>query len=167
VDPLGHSECPGGKDGNSGSSKKPEDAAKVEDGTPPPPIADRKFKPGEDTRHFEKHGEEIGQSLGDDKYTLEQYVADANSVIRNGTFAPELNAFVAIPGGVGSAKGLLVGVDRVTGEITTMHLKPISFFETKAPSLGWKAQPKSVKTDTMGPDPHIGWKSPYGLTPTK
>lgn len=90
-------------------------------------------------------------------------MADANSVIRNGTFTPELNAYVAIPGGVGSAKGLLVGVDRATGEITTMHLKPISFFENKAPSLGWKAQPKSVKTDTIGADPQVGWKSPYGL----
>jgi uncharacterized protein RhaS with RHS repeats len=167
IDPLGQTECPGGNEGGSGSSKKPEDVPKVKEGTPTPPIADRKFKPGEDVRHFEKHGEEIGQTLGHDNYTLEQYVADANSVIRNGTFTPELNAYVAIPGGVGSAKGLLVGVDRATGEITTMHLKPISFFENKAPSLGWKAQPKSVKTDTIGANPQIGWKSPYGLKPEK
>lgn len=162
VDPLGHSECPGAGNGDSGSSKKPEDTTKVKEGAPSPPIADRKFKQGEDVRHFEKHGEEIGQTLGHENYSLEQYIADANSVIRNGTFAPELNAFVAIPGGVGSAKGLLVGVDRATGEITTMHLKSVSFFETKAPSLGWKAQPKSAKTDTIGSDPHVGWKYPYG-----
>ncbi|WP_256576759.1 MULTISPECIES: RHS repeat-associated core domain-containing protein, partial [unclassified Pseudomonas] len=161
VDPLGQSECPGGKN-NASASSRPEEKAKVKDGTPPPPVADKKFKPGEDVRHFEKHGEEIKQTLGEDNYTLEQYVADANSVIRNGTFAPELNAYVAIPGGTGSAKGLLVGVDRATGEITTMHLKSISFFENKAPSLGWKAQPKSAKTDTTGPNPQVGWKSPYG-----
>ncbi|MBV4488928.1 hypothetical protein HU727_025390 [Pseudomonas sp. SWRI153] len=35
-------------------------------------------------------------------------------------------------------------------------------FEPKAPSLGWKAQPKSVKTDTIRSDPHISWKYPYG-----
>ena len=162
VDPLGNSECPGAGNGDPRSLKRPEETTKVKEGVPPPPIADRKFKPGEDVRHFEKHGEEIGQTLGHDNYTLEQYVADANSVIRNGTFAPELNAFVAIPGGIGSAKGLLVGVDRATGEITTMHLKSVSFFETKAPSLGWKAQPRSVKTDTIGSDPHVGWKYPYG-----
>lgn len=105
--------------------------------------------------------QEIGQTLGHENYSLDQYVADANSVIRNGTFAPELNGYVAIPGGTGSAKGLLVGVDRATGEITTMHLKPVSFFESKAPSLGWEAQPKAIKTDTIGPNPQTGWKYPY------
>jgi hypothetical protein len=37
----------------------------------------------------------------------------------------------------------------------------VSFFESKAPSLGWKAQPKGIKTDTVGPNPQTGWKYPY------
>ena len=161
VDPLGHSECPGKNGSRPETTEKPEKTAKVEDGAPPIPNADRKFKPGEDVGHFEKHGEEIGQTLGHENYSLEQYVADAKSVIRNGTFAPELNGYVAIPGGTGSAKGLLVGIDRATGEITTMHLKSVSFFESKAPSLGWEAQPKGIKTDTVRPNPQTGWKYPY------
>lgn len=93
----------------------------------------RAFKTGEDVIHFEKHGSEIAQTLGYENYSINQYVQDANSVIANGTFAPELNAYVSIPGGTGSAKGLMVGLDRATGEITTMHMKPVSWFETKAP----------------------------------
>ena len=121
----------------------------------------RAFKTGEDVIHFEKHGSEIGQTLGYENYSLGQYVKDANSVIANGTFAPELNAYVSIAGGTGSAKGLMVGIDRATGEITTMHMKPVSWFETKAPSLGWEAQPKTVRTNTIGPNPQSGWKWPY------
>ena len=121
----------------------------------------RTFKPGMDVAHFEKHGSQIAQTLGIEKYTLEQYVHDANLVIRNGTFVPELNAYVSVPGGTGSAKGLMVGVDRASGEITTMHLKPLSWFEKKAPSLGWVAPPKNAGTNTVGPDPQRGWNWPY------
>ena len=119
------------------------------------------FKPGEDVIHFEKHGHEIAETLGQKSYSLTQYVDDANSVVKNGKFVPELNAYVSIPGGEGGAKGLMVGLDRATGEITTMHLKPIKFFEMKAPSLGWQSQPKSVLTDLVGPKPNLGWKTPY------
>ena len=87
------------------------------------------FKKGEDLIHFEKHGQEIAETLGQKNYSLSQYVDDANTVVRNGQFAPELNAYVSISGGEGSAKGLMVGLDRATGDITTMHLKPINFFE--------------------------------------
>ncbi|WP_139044312.1 hypothetical protein [Marinobacterium stanieri] len=48
-----------------------------------------------------------------------------NSVIKNGRFSPELNAFVSVPGGQGSAKGLMVGMDRTTGEIT---IKPAAVY---------------------------------------
>jgi uncharacterized Zn-binding protein involved in type VI secretion len=119
------------------------------------------FKTGEDVIHFERHGSEIAQTLGYENYSLSQYVQDANSVIANGTFVPELNAYVSISGGTGSAKGLMVGLDRATGEITTMHMKPVPWFETKAPSLGWEAQPKTVRTNTVGPNPQSGWKLPY------
>ena len=119
------------------------------------------FKPGEDVIHFEKHGSEIAEVLGDNSYDLTKYLEDANSVIKNGQFSTELNAFVSVPGGQGSAKGLMVGMDRTTGEITTMHMKPIKFFETKAPSLGWQSQPKSDLSDLIGPNPNLGWKAPY------
>ncbi|WP_394324900.1 RHS repeat-associated core domain-containing protein [Pseudomonas chlororaphis] len=167
VDPLGLNECPGANEGKPESKDRtPENNAKVEEGAPHPPYVDRAFKPGEDIIHFEKHGAEIAETLGYENYSLKQYISDANSVVRNGTFVPELNAYVAIPGGTGSAKGLLVGLDRKTGEITTLHLKPVSFFEAKAPSLGWKAQPKSAKTDTVGPNPHLGHRPPPYKIPT-
>jgi RHS repeat-associated protein len=122
----------------------------------------RAFKEGEDLIHFEKHGQEIATMLGEkNTYTLKQYVSDANSVIRNGKFVPELNGYVSIAGGQGGAKGLFVGLDRATGEITTMHLKPISFFEQKAPSLGWSSQSKTGLTDLIGPKPEFGWRLPY------
>jgi hypothetical protein len=121
----------------------------------------RSFKAGEDQVHFEKHGPEIARALGIENYSVSQYVDDANWVIQNGDFAPELNAYASIPGGTGSAKGLLVGLDRATGEITTMHLKPVSWFEAKAPSLGWEAQPWFVRTDTIGLNPQFGWRPPY------
>ena len=53
------------------------------------------FKPGQDLIHFNKHSGEIADVLGHQGYTLGQYVADANSVIKNGKFAPELNGYVA------------------------------------------------------------------------
>ncbi|WP_146172040.1 RHS repeat-associated core domain-containing protein [Pseudoduganella armeniaca] len=124
-------------------------------------VDERRFKTGEDVLHFQKHGSEIAHALGYQKYTVSQYVEDANAVLRTGTFVPELNAYVAIPGGTGSAKGLLVGLDRATGEITTMHMKPVSWFEAKAPSLKWEAQPRNVRTDTIGASPEVGWKWPY------
>ncbi|WP_261888066.1 RHS repeat protein [Vibrio rhizosphaerae] len=123
--------------------------------------APRKFKDGEDLIHYEKHGKEIATTLGEPSYSLEQYVSDANSVIQNGQFVPEMNGYVSIPGGQGGAKGLFVGLDRATGEITTMHLKPVSFFEQKAPSLGWSAKPKTELTDLVGSRPELGWKAPY------
>ncbi|RWD29385.1 MAG: hypothetical protein EOS34_28075 [Mesorhizobium sp.] len=124
--------------------------------------APRVFKAGEDVIHFERHAAEIAGQLGFEGYTVSKYVDDANWVIQHGQFAPEINAYVSVVGGKGSAKGLMVGVDRATGEITTMHLKSVSsFFEKKAPSLGWQAQPRSAVTDTIGPTPNLGWKIPY------
>ena len=162
MDPLGLScvrgDCPGLKKSDS------EKLANEAENGPTVPAADKAFKVGEDARHFEKHGSEISQALSLSNYTVGQYVSDANSVIRNGIFTPELNAYVSIPGGIGGAKGLIAGVDRATGEITTLHLKSISFFQRKAPSLGWEAKSKSTKTDTIGPNPQLGWKpKPYNI----
>ncbi|RFA31090.1 hypothetical protein, partial [Alkalilimnicola ehrlichii] len=145
----------------SGSGGGPQGQAAAPSAGGDVPNTTSAFKAGEDLVHFKKHGQEIATTLGEKTYTLERYVADASVVIRNGQFVPELNGYVAIAGGQGSAKGLFVGLDRATGEITTMHLKPISFFEQKAPSLGWSAKPKSEMTDFVGPKPELGWKPPY------
>uniref|UniRef100_UPI001ED9341E hypothetical protein n=1 Tax=Pseudomonas psychrophila TaxID=122355 RepID=UPI001ED9341E len=168
VDPLGLScvpgDCPGQERRELGAGKE---LIAAENG-PPIPTIERTFKKGEDIRHFEKHGTEIAQTLGLVNYNVGQYVSDANSVILNGVFTPELNAYVSISGGVGGAKGLMAGVDRATGEITTLHLKSISFFQRKAPSLGWETKPKSLKTDTIGSNPAAGWKpSPYNIPENK
>lgn len=81
--------------------------------------------------------------------------------IKNGIFFPERNAYVSIAGGTGSAKGLMVGLDRQTGEITTMHMKSVSWFEKNVTSLGWEDQLKSATTNLVGPNAQNGWKFPY------
>ncbi len=101
-----------------------------------------KFKPGADLAHFDKHGMKIANKLdlGHD-YNVQQYVSDANFVIKNGIYVPELNAYVKIPVGIGTARAPFVGLDRLTNEITTFHLKPVSYLERQAPSLGWSTKP--------------------------
>lgn len=46
--------------------------------------------------------------------------------------------FTDMQGGKGSAKYAFVGQDRVTGEITTYHVKNVTELIKKAPSLGLK-----------------------------
>lgn len=87
--------------------------------------------------HFEKHGSGVMRALGKDMYTLKDYVSDANHVIRTGTFVPEMNGFVRIVGGEGTAKAAFVGLDRASGHITTFGVRPVSEIARKAPSLGW------------------------------
>lgn len=101
-----------------------------------------KFKPGLDVIHFEKHGVRIANKfdLGRD-YDVKQYIEDANFVIKNGIYVPELNAYVKIPVGIGTARASFVGLDRLTNEITTFHLKPVTYLERQAPSLDWSTRP--------------------------
>lgn len=73
---------------------------------------------------------------------------------------PELNGYVSIAGGLGSAKSAFVGIDTL-GNITTFYLRPVSILEVKAPSLGWSVQPSNSLTDTLGPNPQYGYVSPY------
>ena len=103
--------------------------------------------------------------FGFEKYTVEDYVRDANLVIKNGVYSPELNAYVAVAGGRGGAKAIIAGLDRVnTNQLTTLHLKDVSFIESRAPSLGWSAQPRSELTDLVGSQIELGWKSPYRMS---
>ncbi|MEG1002723.1 MAG: hypothetical protein RSF37_04910, partial [Clostridium sp.] len=94
------------------------------------------FKGDEANIHFKKHGKEIMDALGKSKYNIKDYINDANYVVQNGMYVPELNGFVRLLGGKGSAKYGFVGLDRATGNITTFHIKTVSELIKKAPSLG-------------------------------
>ena len=50
---------------------------------------------------------------------------------------PEMNGYVKLIGGPGSAKAAFVGVNRAVGNITTFHIKTVKEIARKAPSLGW------------------------------
>ena len=88
--------------------------------------------------HFEKHGSEMKKALRKKNYTKKDYLNDANHVIEKGKFVPEMNGYIKFVGGNGSAKYVFVGLDRKTGNITTMHLKSVQELMKKAPSLGLK-----------------------------
>ena len=85
--------------------------------------------------HYSKHGQEIADVLGDSNYSIDKYLDDANYIINNGTYAPELNGYVSFMSG---KKYGFVGLDRTTGDITTFHIKNISELIKKAPSLGFE-----------------------------
>lgn len=85
--------------------------------------------------HYCKHGQEIADVLGDSNYSIDKYLDDANYIINNGTYAPELNGYVSFMSG---KKYGFVGLDRTTGDITTFHIKNISELIKKAQSLGFE-----------------------------
>ena len=95
-----------------------------------------KFKGDEAVLHFERHGKEMMDALGKSEYNLKDYINDANFVVNNGQYVSELNGYIRLVGGKGSAKYGFVGIDRATGNITTFHIKPASELAKKAPSLG-------------------------------
>lgn len=88
--------------------------------------------------HFSKHGSEMKQALNKKNYSIADYLSDANHVIKEGQFVPEMNGYIKLVGGEGSAKYAFVGLDRTTGNITTLHLKSVKELAKKAPSLGLK-----------------------------
>jgi filamentous hemagglutinin len=96
----------------------------------------RIFEGDKAIEHFTKHGSSIMKSLGRKSYNLKNYVSDANHVLRTGTYVKELNGYVRLIGGPGSAKYGFVGLNRTTGQITTFHIKTASWLAKKAPSLG-------------------------------
>lgn len=74
-------------------------------------------------------------TFGKNSYNLNEYVRDANYIIKNGSFVPELNGYVRLIGGKGSAKFGFVGLNRTTGSITTFHIKTAQELAKKAPSV--------------------------------
>lgn len=68
-------------------------------------------------------------------YSIDKCLDDANYIINNGTYVPELNGYVSFMSG---KKYGFVGLDHTTGDITTFHIKNISELIKKAPSLGFE-----------------------------
>lgn len=64
-------------------------------------------------------------AFGKTSYNLKSYVDDANFIIKNGTFVPELNGYVRLIGGQGSAKFGFVGLNRATGKLLLFILKQL------------------------------------------
>lgn len=85
--------------------------------------------------HYGKHGQEIAGVLRESNYSIDRYLDDANYIINNGTYIPELNGYVSFMSG---KKYGFVGLDRTTGDITTFHIKNVSELIKKAPSLGFE-----------------------------
>lgn len=76
------------------------------------------------------------QALGRKSYNLRNYLDDANHVIQSGTYVKELNGYVKLIGGPGSAKYAFVGLKNGGDNISTFHIKTASELARKAPSLG-------------------------------
>lgn len=85
--------------------------------------------------HFKKHSSQIAEVLGENDYTINDYLTDANYIVENGTYTPELNGYVKFMKG---DKYGFVGLDRNTGNITTFHIKSVSELMKRAPSLGFE-----------------------------
>lgn len=66
---------------------------------------------------------------------MKNYINDANFIVKNGTYIPQLNGYVRLIGGKGSAKFGFVGLNRTTGNITTFHIKTAQELAKKAPNM--------------------------------
>ena len=84
-------------------------------------------------QHYSKHGKEIAGILEKSNYSVKDYLDDANYIIQNGDYSPELNGYVKFLRGDNYG---FVGLDRETGNITTFHIKKVGELAKKAPSLG-------------------------------
>jgi filamentous hemagglutinin len=103
---------------------------------PFPTSATRFFARDEAVAHFASHGSSIQRALGAKTYNLHNYLEDANHVVQNGTYVPELHGFVQFIGASGRGNYAFVGLNRSTGNITTFHIKGVEELSVKAPSLG-------------------------------
>lgn len=86
--------------------------------------------------NYNKHYKQVFGALGKNNYSVADYIADANNVIKNGTYVPEMNGYVLKIGGTGrTTKYHFVGLDRATGDITTYHIKYARQIWKKAPNF--------------------------------
>ena len=98
----------------------------------------RLFRADAAIEHFGKHNSEVMTALNKAAYNLKDYMIDANSIINNGQYVKELNAYVKIIGGTGEAKAGFVGLTQDGKYLTTFHIKTVKEIARKAPSLGWE-----------------------------
>ena len=96
------------------------------------------FKADKAVEHFAKHGNEMKTALGKSSYNLKEYMLDAHHVVKNGQYVPEMNGYIRLISGQGSAKAAFVGMTKDGKNLTTMHVKTVSELKKKAPSLGWE-----------------------------
>ena len=73
--------------------------------------------------HFEKHGGDIMKGLNRTDYNINNYLDDANYVIRNGQYLPEMNGYVNFMGKDGKANYGFVGMTRDGKNITTFGVR--------------------------------------------
>ena len=73
--------------------------------------------------HFEKHGGDIMKGLNRTDYNIKNYLDDANYVIRNGRYLPEMNGYVNFMGKGGKANYGFVGMTRDGKNITTFGVR--------------------------------------------
>ena len=73
--------------------------------------------------------------MGEDNYSIDKYLDDANYIINNGIYVPELNGYVSFMSG---KKYGFVCLDRTIGDIITFHIQKVSELIKKAPSLGFE-----------------------------
>lgn len=69
----------------------------------------RFFKGDGSVVHFDKHGSEMMSAFNRTSYNMKNYLDDAHHTIKTGTYVPELNGFVKLIGGLGSAKYAFTG----------------------------------------------------------
>jgi RHS repeat-associated protein len=98
----------------------------------------RGFKTGTDgLEHFTKHSKSVMNLTGRSNYSLDQYLSEANHIIKNGQFIPERSAYIKFMGTYNSvARYGFVGIDRISGHITTFHIKGVEWLSKFAPSSG-------------------------------
>lgn len=84
-------------------------------------------------QHYGAHGKQIADVLGETNYSMQRYLEDANYIIKCGTYVPELYGYIKFMRG---EKYGFVGIDRITKDITTFHIKKVPELMKKAPSLG-------------------------------
>jgi hypothetical protein len=95
----------------------------------------REFAGDQARIHYTKHGESVKRALGVKSYDIANYLDDANYIINSGTFVPELNGYIRLIPGQGSAKYGFVGINRETSHITTFHIKTAKELSRKVPSI--------------------------------
>ena len=77
--------------------------------------------------HYCKHGQEIADVLGDSNYSIDKYLDDANYIVNNGTYVPELNGYVSFMSGKKYDYYNIANIARLLTELPDEDLKEVMF----------------------------------------